>query len=230
MGKKKQTTTQVNTYGSPAPFSSPATVRLQELANQAQGPDPSIRYAYSARRENSDNSFKNPLGAYTSAATQDAASRVTSNRLGMDEQEAIKQSNFQAGQAQFNRQLGVVGATMPFQTGGTTTQTQSGGLLGQILSSAAQIGSTALTKGCWVAESVYGTDDPRTHIMRSWVNREMGETWRGKVVRTFYFIFGRLIARVSNYSPRVNNFLRVHIFNKALPHAIDAVKRRNNGR
>lgn len=89
------------------------------------GSDPSIPYEYAQRREDFNNSFANPLGAYTSPAVRDAANRVAGERMAMDEAEAIKQSRFLASQAAFDRQGAVVNATMPFQTGGASTGVQS---------------------------------------------------------------------------------------------------------
>lgn len=110
-----------------------------------QGSDPSIPYAYAARRENYNNSFQNPLGAYTSPATRDAANRVTGERMSMDEAEAIKQSNFLASQAAFDRQGAVVNATMPFQTGGIATAQQSNNPgIGHWIGTGAGIGASLL--------------------------------------------------------------------------------------
>lgn len=138
-----QKTETKNTYGSPAPFSSPATDKLQSLV--AQGSDPSLPYSYAQKREDTLNSYNNPLGAYTSAATRDAAGRVANDRQSMDESAAIQNSNYKEQQAEFARQLGVVGATQPFQTGGTSVQSQS--IIPGLITAAAGVGSSALTKG-----------------------------------------------------------------------------------
>ena len=142
MSHKQKQETQ-NTYGSPTPFHSPATDALQGMVHQ--GSDPSIPYSYAQRRQDQQNTYRNPLGAYTSSAVRDAENRVANEQGSMDEQQAVQRSRFQQQQAEFNRQLAVAGATMPFQTGGTTTQSQS--LLPGLISAGAGIGQAALTKG-----------------------------------------------------------------------------------
>lgn len=141
--KSKARQTTQNTYGSPAPFSSPATQKLAAMVDQ--GSDPSIPYHFAQKRQDLNNSYMNPLGAYTSPAVRDAANRVAGERMSMDEAEAIKESNFLQQQAAFDRQAAVVNATMPFQTGGVSTgvQKNSGGW-GQIIGAGAGIASSLL--------------------------------------------------------------------------------------
>lgn len=138
MSTKQKTT---STYSSPAPFHSPATDQLQTMVHQ--GSDPTIPYAYAQKREDAQNSFNSPLGAYTTPAVRDAASRVSNERLGMEENAAIQGSNFRNQNAEFQRQLGVVGATQPLQTGATQSQS----LIPGLITAGAGLGSAALTKG-----------------------------------------------------------------------------------
>lgn len=87
-------------------------------------PDSSIPYLYARLRESADNSYKNPLGAYTSPAVRDAAARANSNGLGMQEAQAVQNSQNQADSVNFGRQAAVAGMTAPqlTQTGGTQVQ------------------------------------------------------------------------------------------------------------
>ncbi len=144
MSSKKKTT-QTNTYSHMTAPDTQDTIRLRELANQNQGPDPSIRYAFANARKDLDNSYQNPLGAYTSPAVRDAANRASSERLGMAQNVALQDSNRASQQQQFGQQSALAGLTAPqlVQTGGTTVQQQS--MLPSILGAVAGVGSSALT-------------------------------------------------------------------------------------
>ena len=152
MGKKKTTTTQTsnNTYGWQTPPTTPAVQELQTMVQK--GSDPSIPYFFAQQREDLDNSFQNPLGAYTTSAVRDAASRTANERFGMAQSEAIKASNYSSNNQAFGQQSTIAGLTSPqlVQTGGTQsgTQVQSGGFWSGLLTNAigagAQVGAAAL--------------------------------------------------------------------------------------
>lgn len=60
--------------------------------------------------------------------------------------------------------------------------------------------SKALTSGpsggCWIAESIYGVDDYRTHIMRFWLNNVWAKQSKiGSLVMKLYLKFGQRIAK-----------------------------------
>lgn len=72
-------------------------------------------------------------------------------------------------------------------------------LLDPFLSSAAgslgaAAGSYIPTKGCWIAEAIYGADDPRTHLVRAWLNGPFRMTTFGNFVMAMYLTFGKSIA------------------------------------
>jgi hypothetical protein len=73
---------------------------------------------------------------------------------------------------------------------------QKYGFWGGIIDSALQGAGTGagLAAACWIAEAIYGTDDARTHLLRSWLNREFEERWYGRVVMAGYRRFGQSIA------------------------------------
>lgn len=136
MGKGPKTTS-TNTY-----TQLPVTPQVTQLQGMvAQGSDPSIPFSYAQRREDINNSFQNPLGAYTSPAVRDASHRVANERMSIDEAEAVKASKFQGDQAAFNRQSTVAGLTQPVQTSGTQT-TNPG--WGQTVGTIANVGAAAL--------------------------------------------------------------------------------------
>lgn len=134
-------TTQTNTY-TQLPVT-PQVTQLQSMASQ--GSDPSIPFAYAQRREDINNSFQNPLGAYTSPAVRDASHRVANERMSIDESEAVKASKFNTDQANFGRQATVAGLTQPVQTSGTSTTNPGWGqYLNAGIGAGAQVGAAAL--------------------------------------------------------------------------------------
>jgi hypothetical protein len=74
-----------------------------------------------------------------------------------------------------------------------------------------------------VAEAIYGPNDIRTHIMRSWLNTEVEATATGRLVVAFYDLFGQQIAALAQWSPKVRWWLKTQVFDKALPYAQKAM-------
>lgn len=111
--------------------------------------DPTIPFAYAKQREEVGNSYRNPLGAATSSATRDAATRVTNQSLAQDEAQANAASQFNADNQNFSRQATVAQFTNPqlVQTGGST-QTSGGfwsGLLTSAIGAGANLGAAGLS-------------------------------------------------------------------------------------
>ena len=52
------------------------------------------------------------------------------------------------------------------------------------------------SKQCWIAEAVYGADDPRTHLLRAWLTVVHDERRRGWEFVVLYRIVGRGTARL----------------------------------
>jgi len=143
--KKKSTQQSTTSYGWQTPPSTPATTALQGMVDT--GPDPSIGYNYAQRREDYNNSFQNPLGAQTSSAVRDAATRVGGQRMSQDENNAMQSSRFANNEAKFGRQATVAGLTAPqlTSTGSSGNATQSTPFnWGGLISSGASMGASAL--------------------------------------------------------------------------------------
>jgi hypothetical protein len=106
--------------------------------------DPTIPYNFAQQKEDFNNSYVNPLGAYTTPAVRDAAVRANNERMNVAQSQAVQGSQYNADNTNYGRTAGVAAMTAPqlVQTGGTQTQTQSGGLLGQILGGVAQVGAS----------------------------------------------------------------------------------------
>lgn len=49
-------------------------------------------------------------------------------------------------------------------------------------------------KGCWIAEAIYGIEDPRTHIVRAWLNGPFRATFIGNAVMNVYLAVGQQVA------------------------------------
>jgi hypothetical protein len=50
------------------------------------------------------------------------------------------------------------------------------------------------SKACWIAEALYGVDDPRTHLVRAWVTEIYDDRRPGWMFVGLYRIFGRATA------------------------------------
>ncbi len=151
IGKKKTVTETKNTYGY-QPGADSADIRALRDTPKATA-DPSIPFQYAKLRASQANSFSNPLGSYTNAATREASGRVTNEALSQEQAVAQQQSQIGADNQNYARGATLAGITMPqfVQTGGTQTQTSGGGFWGDLLKgvvgSAAGVGMTALTGG-----------------------------------------------------------------------------------
>jgi hypothetical protein len=152
MKKKKQETTQsgttntntTNTYGYQPGAQS---ADIDALRNHQFTADPRIGYSYSRQRQQLQDSYNNPLGGYYSPTMRDSQIRAGIASLGQQEAQDYSAANQQLQGQQFAQKATVAGLTAPRleQTGGSTTgqtsgtgmTTQSGGLLGDILTASA---------------------------------------------------------------------------------------------
>lgn len=71
-----------------------------------------------------------------------------------------------------------------------------GGALGGVAGAATSFGLGKLPTGCWIAASYWGSwTDPRTVLVRSYLNGPFSETWYGRPIMSLYLKFGQRIAR-----------------------------------
>jgi hypothetical protein len=49
---------------------------------------------------------------------------------------------------------------------------------------------------CWVAEAIYGVDDPRTLVLRSWLTAVLSDRRRGWIFVEMYRRYGQTVARM----------------------------------
>jgi hypothetical protein len=68
------------------------------------------------------------------------------------------------------------------------------GAVGQVGAAAAGKGSKAAAAGCWIAEAIYGVDDPRTLLVREWLNSEFVKRPIGRAVMAVYLAIGKQVA------------------------------------
>lgn len=144
-----QSGTQTNTLGwSPNPGSADINTLRGMVANPNEI-DPTIAYNTAARRRDYNNTFKNPLGSYTTPAAREAAERSASRNMGIEEAVMASGARAAAQERAFGQQAHVAGMTAPVaynssssSTGnlqGTSTQSYNPGI-GSYISSAAGIG------------------------------------------------------------------------------------------
>jgi hypothetical protein len=72
---------------------------------------------------------------------------------------------------------------------------------------------------CWIAEVLYGVDDPRTQLLRAWLTRVYACTLLGSAVVRLYATYGRQVARLAAQSSLLCSILRP-IFDAALTRAL----------
>jgi hypothetical protein len=146
MGGRKTKTTSTNTYSQIAPQTTQAQTNAESAAQRLRTMiDPTIRKYYGDAERALDESFNNPLGAYTTAAVRDNSLRAAKFDLNQAKAEALAGAEYSAGQGDFANQMALAQLTQPriVQTGGTQVQQQSGGLLQGIIGGAAQVGAAA---------------------------------------------------------------------------------------
>ncbi len=90
-------------------------------------------------------------------------------------------------------------------------------VLAPVLGAAGQAAGGA--KYCWIAEAVYGIDDPRTFMVRAWLTGPFMATRFGSVVMGLYRRFGQRIAAIARRSRMLRAALKP-LFDIALRKAI----------
>jgi hypothetical protein len=61
---------------------------------------------------------------------------------------------------------------------------------------------------CWIAEVLYGAEDPRTHLLRMWLVDVYSKTSVGSMVVAVYRKFGREMAALAKRSSLLRGLLR----------------------
>jgi hypothetical protein len=172
--------------------------------------------------------------AEADSAVKSGEQTLSQNALGIQgENAALKQEQKQAGLSGLSGLYGENNSTMLSALGLGNQATQVGAQAGQegwfqnmtglinSLGNAAG-GAGKLAEGvssCWIAEALYGVNDPRTHLLRSWLNQEFRETALGQVVMPLYARFGKLVAFAVRMSKPVRNFFQP-LFEQALAAAM----------
>jgi len=64
------------------------------------------------------------------------------------------------------------------------------------------------SKQCWIAEALYGSDDPRTHLLRAWLSVVYDERRSGWAFVALYRVFGRSTARLISIGVLPRQFFR----------------------
>jgi hypothetical protein len=69
-------------------------------------------------------------------------------------------------------------------------------------------GSGSNTRICWIAEVLFGADDPRTHLLRMWLVDVYAKTAIGSIVVALYKLFGRELSPLVRRSSLLRRILR----------------------
>jgi hypothetical protein len=77
------------------------------------------------------------------------------------------------------------------------------------------------SKGCWIAEALYGVEDPRTLLLRAWLGRAYDEGRAGWPLIALYHRFGKPTAELiyRGYLPRA---IFRPLFDALVDRALDA--------
>lgn len=101
-------------------------------------------------------------------------------------------------------------------------------IIDPLIAAGGNVGAAQL-KNCWIAESIYGVDDPRTLLVRAWLNGPFSETRTGMNVMWLYVAIGRSVAKLVRKYGLLRRIFKP-LFDKALAKAQDwdATVRRNS--
>ncbi len=90
-----------------------------------------------------------------------------------------------------------LGNVAPLVSADTAAKHQSWDAFNNItgaITNAAGAASGFKLPGCWIAEAIYGVEDPRTHLIRAWLNGPFRETGFGDWIMRLYLTIGRPVA------------------------------------
>lgn len=104
------------------------------------------------------------------------------------------------------------------QTGALSTFGAITGGLANLGKAASGVSGFKLPSSCWIAEAIYGTNDPRTLLVRAYLNGPFKQTAFGRAVMSLYQRYGRAIAAQVRKHGWLKRALQP-LFDKALDHA-----------
>lgn len=134
--------------------------------------------------------------------------------------------SFRIGQMSDSRNMGKASLSQNAYESFAKRQAAKPGIFDRIMQvGQLAVGGIGAWKGCWVAEAVYGVNDPRTHLVRAWLNFEFIKTRLGRIVMAFYITFGQAIAKQVTKHGFLRRLVKP-LFDKALARSIAWVERR----
>ncbi len=153
-------------------------------------------------------------------STRDAGRNLSRANLGIDTANAeMKEHQRQAGlgglEHLYSENLGTgvqsLGQVAPDVNASVNQENASWDwskdLLAPILEASSKAGAAALG-GCWIAEAIYGIEDPRTALSRAWLNGPFLQTSIGPAVMWLYLRIGRAVASVVRKSGILRSILK----------------------
>ena len=141
--KSKTTSTATHGYYTPPPTQ--ATTNLQSMVDTPTDYSTPIRNAYGRAEQQTNRSYNNPLGAYTTQDVRDKSVREMKQTMGQNLGLDLSNAAQQSASDKFTRQSTVAGLTQPnfAQTGGTQVSQQPFNWMG-LIQAGAGVGSAAL--------------------------------------------------------------------------------------
>ncbi len=119
--KSKQTTQ--NTPGFATPPATPSSTALQGMVGKVDFSSP-IRNSYARAEQQYNRSYKNPLGAYTTADVRDKAIRANTNEMNQNMGLDLSNAAMESQQNAFNQQSQVASLLQPRFYNASSTSSQ----------------------------------------------------------------------------------------------------------
>jgi hypothetical protein len=175
----------------------------------------------------------NNAGAYAPMATQaahDATAALSDASLGIQNRDALlKQQQQQEGlsglEGLYNTNTSAGENALGLSNNALSIRNEAENqTLGNWLGPLQAIGGAAASyygarKGCWIAEAIYGAEDPRTHIVRAYLNGDFRKSWAGALIMWIYLAIGEFVAGFVGRSKTLRFMLRP-FFDLALARAV----------
>lgn len=201
-----------------------------------------VNSAYNNAAANTKQSANAAGFGYAQPATQGANAEVEAQRgqaLSAVPGDALMKTastNLQAAGLRANlantrsQQSGYYNPTGYFNTGAQMQQNRlnsSGGMWGTLANLGMQgagMGLKAASVGgfCWIAEAIYGVDDPRTRLARAWISGDFSKTKIGSLVVAAYKKYGERVAKLVSRSRLLRAMFRP-LFDRAVSNAIGSI-------
>lgn len=185
---------------------------MQNLNSRGMGKTPAGFAADQERRAYQDEAASQ-AGLYNT----EASNQLTNNLAQYNNANALLANTEAQNQNSATSNLNGAGATNTSLYGTASQQVASP--WSSVIGAAAGVGSSAITKYCWIAEAVYGVDDIRTHVVRAYLSGSFRDGLLGSLIMRVYGAVGKQVAWFVRRS-KILRALFTPVFDKAFDSAL----------